>query len=41
MILQAEEMGANTIVNVRLSTSSVAQDASELYIYGTAVKIEG
>jgi len=41
MIAQAEELGANAIVNVRLSTSSVAQGASELYIYGTAVKVEG
>ncbi len=41
MITQAKELGANAIVNIRLSTSSVAQGASELYIYGTAVKIEG
>lgn len=40
MIKQAEEMGANAILNVRFNTSSVAQGASELYIYGTAVKVE-
>jgi uncharacterized protein YbjQ (UPF0145 family) len=40
MIKQAEEMGANAILNVRLNTSSVAQGASELYIYGTAVRVE-
>jgi uncharacterized protein YbjQ (UPF0145 family) len=40
MISQAEEMGANAIVNVRFNTSSVTQGASELYIYGTAVKVE-
>ena len=40
MIQQAEQLGANTIVNVRYATSSVAQGASELYVYGTAVKIE-
>lgn len=40
MIEQAQEMGANAIVNVRYSTSSVAQGASEIYVYGTAVKVE-
>ena len=33
MIQQAEAMGANAIVNVRYSTSSVAQGAAELYAY--------
>ena len=36
---QARELGANAIVNVRFSTSSVTQGASELYVYGTAVSI--
>jgi uncharacterized protein YbjQ (UPF0145 family) len=40
MIEQASQLGANAIVNVRLSTSSVAQGAAELYAYGTAVRIE-
>jgi uncharacterized protein YbjQ (UPF0145 family) len=40
MTAQAEELGANAIVNVRFSTSSVAQGAAELYTYGTAVKVE-
>jgi uncharacterized protein YbjQ (UPF0145 family) len=39
MIKQAEELGANAIVNIRYATSSVAQGASELYVYGTAVKV--
>lgn len=39
MIAQAREMGANAIINVRYNTSSVTQGASELYIYGTAVRI--
>ena len=38
MIAQAESLGANAIVNVRFSTSSVAQGAAELYVYGTAVR---
>lgn len=39
MIQQALEVGANAIVNVRFSTSSVAQGAAEIYVYGTAVKV--
>ncbi|UGA55255.1 YbjQ family protein [Vibrio sp. VB16] len=36
---QAELMGANAIVNIRFATSSVAQGAAELFVYGTAVKV--
>ena len=39
MIAQANKLGANAIINVRFSTSSVAAGAAELYVYGTAVKI--
>ena len=37
---QAKQLGANAVVNIRFATSSVAQGASELYVYGTAVRIE-
>jgi uncharacterized protein YbjQ (UPF0145 family) len=40
MIAQAKSMGANAILNVRFSTSSVAAGAAELYVYGTAVRAE-
>jgi uncharacterized protein YbjQ (UPF0145 family) len=40
MTEQAEQLGANAIVNVRYATSSVAQGASELYVYGTAVWVK-
>ncbi|NOY82138.1 MAG: YbjQ family protein [Kiritimatiellaeota bacterium] len=40
MVVQAEELGANAVVNVRFSTSSVAQGAAEIYAYGTAVRTE-
>jgi uncharacterized protein YbjQ (UPF0145 family) len=40
MIEQATQFGANAIVNVRYATSSVAQGAAELYVYGTAVRIK-
>ena len=39
MIEQAKQMGANAIVNVRYATSSVAQGAAELFVYGTAVRV--
>jgi uncharacterized protein YbjQ (UPF0145 family) len=39
MQAQAESMGANAILNVRFSTSSVAAGAAELYVYGTAVRV--
>ncbi len=40
MLAQAEQKGANAVINVRFSTSSVAQGAAELYVYGTAVMVE-
>lgn len=40
MIAQAEALGANAVLNVRYSTSSIAQGAAELYAYGTAVWVE-
>ncbi len=40
MIAQAKSLGANAVINVRFSTSSVAAGASELYVYGTAVVVE-
>jgi len=39
MIAEARALGANAILNVRFSTSSVSAGASELYVYGTAVVI--
>lgn len=40
MVVQAESMGANAVLNVRFSTSSVAQGAAELFVYGSAVLLE-
>ena len=39
MMSSAQQLGANAVVNVRFATSSVAQGASEIYVYGTAVKV--
>ena len=35
----AEQMGADAIVNVRFTTSMIMQGASEILAYGTAVKL--
>lgn len=40
MVEQAQQLGANAVVNVRFATSAIAQGASELYVYGTAVRVE-
>ena len=40
MVEEAASLGANAVVNVRFSTSSVAQGAAELFAYGTAVNVE-
>jgi uncharacterized protein YbjQ (UPF0145 family) len=40
MVAEAEQLGANAIINVRFATSSITQGAAELYVYGTAVKVE-
>ena len=37
---QAQAIGANAVVNVRFSTSSIAAGASEIFVYGTAVVVE-
>jgi uncharacterized protein YbjQ (UPF0145 family) len=39
MVAQAQGLGANAVVNVRFSTSSVTAGAAELYAYGTAVVV--
>ena len=38
MIAEAEELGADAIVNVRYATSAIMQGAAEVIVYGTAVK---
>ncbi len=40
MIADGEKLGADAIVNVRLTTSTITQGASEILAYGTAVKIK-
>ncbi len=38
MVAEAEEMGADAVVNVRYASSAVMQGAAEVMAYGTAVK---
>lgn len=40
MIQQAEEMGADAVVGVRMSTADVLQGTAEIMVYGTAVKLK-
>ncbi len=40
MVENAEKMGADAVVNVRYTTSAIMQGASEVMVYGTAVKFK-
>ncbi|MEN8282063.1 YbjQ family protein [Acinetobacter gerneri] len=40
MIKKAEELGANAIVGIHFSTANIVAQASEILVYGTAVKVE-
>ncbi len=40
MVKQAQELGANAIVDCRFSTSYIMQSAAEILVYGTAVYVE-
>lgn len=38
MIDKAELLGADAVVGIRFSTASISAGASEIFVYGTAVK---
>ena len=38
MVEEAENLGADAIVNIRYASSTIAQGAAEVIAYGTAVK---
>ncbi|MEM7456565.1 MAG: YbjQ family protein [Planctomycetota bacterium] len=40
MMAQAQQLGANCVVNVRFTTSAVTAGAAEMYAYGTAVIVQ-
>lgn len=39
MIIDAQKLGADAVVNIRFTTSMITQGASEMLAYGTAVKL--
>lgn len=39
MLQQAQELGANAVVNVRFTTSAITAGAAEMMAYGTAVVV--
>ena len=38
MVMEAESLGADAIVNIRYASSAIMQGAAEVIAYGTAVK---
>ena len=38
MVDEAQELGADAVVNIRYGSSAVMQGAAEIIVYGTAVK---
>ncbi|UCE20054.1 MAG: YbjQ family protein [Gemmatimonadota bacterium] len=40
LVEEAEDLGANAVVCIRITTSMVMSGASEILVYGTAVKVE-
>lgn len=40
MLEQAKALGADAVLNVRYSTSSIAAGAAEIFVYATAVELQ-
>ena len=38
MVAEAEELGADAVINIRYASSAVMQGAAEVIVYGTAIK---
>ena len=38
MVAEAEELGADAVINIRYASSAVMQGAAEVIVYGTAVE---
>ncbi len=38
MVAEAEELGADAVINIRYASSAVMQGAAEVIVYGTAVR---
>lgn len=40
MVIDAQYRGADAVVNIRFATSAIMANASEILVYGTAVKLK-
>ena len=40
MVDEAETLGADGVINIRVASSSLMQGAAEIIVYGTAVRLE-
>jgi uncharacterized protein YbjQ (UPF0145 family) len=40
MVQEAENLGADGVINIRYASSAVMQGAAEMLVYGTAVKLK-
>ena len=40
MVAEAQALGANAIIGIRYTTSSIMQGAAEILVYGTAVRVQ-
>ena len=40
MVDEAEALGADGVINIRVASSSLMQGAAEIIVYGTAVRLE-
>ena len=40
VVEDAEKLGADAVINIRMTTSVIMQGAAEILVYGTAVKLK-
>ena len=40
VVENAEKLGADAVINIRMITSVIMQGAAEILVYGTAVKLK-
>ena len=40
MVAEAEELGADAVINIRYASSAISGNAAEVMVYGTAVQLQ-
>ena len=40
MVEEAKALGADAVLNIRYASAAIMQDAAEVIVYGTAVKLK-